>query len=148
MTAALAAHERIDRRDLAGALERAGLLAKDFPGTPAAAVVECRARSRSREIAATRNACATAAEGAPGAFLPQYILGLVASAELRWGDADAAMRRALEIDGSTREIWASLAAVQQRLRAAAALRDLKAQYRVRFGATLAPALFPAGWTAR
>ena len=58
------------------------------------------------------------------------------------------MRRALAVDGSTREVWASLAAVQQQLRSAAALKELKLQYRTRFGAPLAPALFPAGWTAR
>jgi tetratricopeptide (TPR) repeat protein len=145
---ALAAHEQIDRRNPVGARERAAQLAKDFPGTPAAAVIECRARSRGKDVAAIRTACQAAADGAPGAFLPHYILGLVASAMARWTDADAAMRRALAIDGSTPEVWASLAAVQQRLRAADGLRDLKSRYRERFGATLAPALFPAGWAAR
>jgi hypothetical protein len=148
VAAALAAHDRIDRHDLAGARQRAARLAQDFPGTPAAKIVECRALSRGRDIAAMQTACAAAAAGAPEAFLPQYILGLVASAKAKWTDADAALRRALEIDGGTREVWASLAAVQQRLHAAAALRDLRSQYRVRFGAPLAPALFPAGWAAR
>ena len=53
-----------------------------------------------------------------------------------------------EIDGSTREVWASLAAVQQRLRAPAALAEVKSKYQSRFGAPLEPALFPAGWLAR
>jgi predicted Zn-dependent protease len=148
VAAALAAHDRIDRRDLAGARERAAQLAQDFPGAPAAKIVECRALSRGKNIAAMQTACAAAAAGAPEAFLPQYILGLVASAKAKWTDADAALRRALEIDGGTREVWASLAAVQQRLHAAAALRDLRSKYQVRFGASLAPALFPAGWAAR
>jgi predicted Zn-dependent protease len=148
VAAALAAHDRIDRRDLAGARQRAAQLAQDFPGAPAAKIVECRALSRGKDIAAMQTACAAAAAGAPEAFLPQYILGLVASAKAKWTDADAALRRALEIDGGTREVWASLAAVQQRLHAAAALRDLRSKYQVRFGASLAPALFPAGWAAR
>ncbi len=148
VAAALAAHDQIDRRDIAGARRSSAQLAKDFPNAPAAAVVECRAISRSKDVAAIQSACAAAAAGAPGTFLPQYILGLVASAKEKWNDADASMRRALEIDGSTREIWASLAAVQQHLHAGAALRDLKSQYRARFGATLAASLFPAGWVAR
>ena len=148
VAAALAAHDRVDRRDLAGALAAAAQLAKDFPGAPAAAIVECRATSRGRETSAIETACAAAARGAPQAFLPQYILGLVASARSRWPDAQAALLRALTLDDTTPEVWASLAAVQEKLRASAALRDLKAQYRTRFGAALRPALFPAGWAAR
>ena len=148
LAAALAAHAQVDRRDLAGALAGAALLARDFPGTPAAAVIECRAKSRSRNTLAIEAACAAAARGAPAAFLPQYILGLVASARSRWAEADTALRRALALDDSTREVWASLAAVQERLRAAAALRDLKSRYRTHFGTALRPALFPAGWAAR
>jgi hypothetical protein len=36
---------------------------------------------------------ATLSAGAPQAFLPYYILGLVASAKAKWTDADAALRR-------------------------------------------------------
>lgn len=148
VAAALAAHDRVDRRDLPGALLGAAQLAKDFPGTPAAAILECRASSRGKNKGKIEAACAAAAKGAPQAFLPQYILGLVASARSRWPDAETSLRHALSLDDTTPEVWASLAAVQEKLRAAAALRDLKALYRTRFGAALRPALFPAGWTAR
>ncbi|MGZ6143232.1 MAG: hypothetical protein ACXWLM_07830, partial [Myxococcales bacterium] len=74
--------------------------------------------------------------------------GLVASAESRWAEARAAMRRALEIDGGTPQIWASLAAVEERLGHPAAVRDLSTRYSARFGGPLRPALWPAGWIAR
>lgn len=148
VAAALAAHDRVDRRDLEGALAGAAQLDQDFPGTPAAAIIDCRVRSRGGNKSAIEAACAAASRGAPAAFLPQYILGLVASARSRWPEADAALRRALLLDDTTPEVWASLAAVQERLRAAAALRELKARYQERFKMRLRPALFPAGWTAR
>ncbi len=148
VAAALAAHEQIDLRKPQAALERAAQMAREFPGTPAAAVIECRARSRESALAPIDSACTAAARADPGAFLPRYILGLVAIARGRWAEADAALRRALEIDGSTPEVWASLAAVQERLRARSALRELKAAYAARFGRALVPALFPAGWIAR
>ncbi len=146
--AALAAHDDIDQRRYDRAIASGQKMAAAFPGAPAAAVIECRARSRGRALALTQSACSAAARAAPAAFYPQYILGLVASAEARWKDARAAMRRALEIDGGTPQVWASLAAVVERLGDAAALRDLRARYAARFGAPLRPALWPAGWTAR
>jgi hypothetical protein len=148
VAAALAAHQDINDRRADRALARARDLAKAFPGTPGAAVIECRARSRGKALGLTRTACATAAQAAPGAFFPQYILGLVAGAEAHWQEAEASMRRALEIDGGTREVWSSLAAVRIRLGDAAGLSDLRARYRSRFGAALVPRLWPAGWAAR
>ena len=145
---ALAAHGDIDERRYDRALARAQEMAAAFPETPAPAVIECRARSRGRALSLTRSACTAAAQAAPFAFYPQYILGLVASAESRWTDAGTAMRRAIEIDGGTPQIWASLAAVELRLGHSAAVRDLSLRYESRFRAALRPALWPAGWTAR
>ncbi|MFN2546912.1 MAG: hypothetical protein ABR567_05745 [Myxococcales bacterium] len=146
--AALAAHEDIDERRYDRALARAQEMAAAYPGTPAAAVIECRARSRGRALSLTRSACTAAAQAAPLAFYPQYILGLVASAESRWTDAGAAMRRAIEIDGGTPQVWMSLAAVELRLGHSNAARDLSVRYQARFREPLRPALWPAGWTAR
>ena len=145
---ALAAHDDIDQRRYDRALARASEMAAAFPGTPAPSVIECRARSRGRALALTRSACSAAAQAAPAAFYPQYILGLVASAESRWKDAGEAMRRAIEIDGGTPQVWASLAAVELRLGHSAAVRDLSLRYQARFREQLRPALWPAGWTAR
>lgn len=145
---ALAAHDEIDQRRYERALALAHELAAAFPGTPAPAVIECRALSRGKALSLTRSSCAAAAQAAPGAFYPQYILGLVASAESRWADAGAAMRRALEIDAGTPQVWSSLAAVELRLGHRKAAQDLSAKYERRFRAPLRPALWPAGWTAR
>jgi Tfp pilus assembly protein PilF len=144
----LAAHEEIDRGNSAAALRKADELAKAFPKTPAADVIRCRARSRGKSVPEIEKACGDAAKGAPGAFLPQYILGLVHSAQSRWADAEAALKKAIEIDGSTREVWQSLAAVQLRRHEEAAARASSEAFRARFGSALTPALWPKGWLAR
>jgi tetratricopeptide (TPR) repeat protein len=148
VAAALAAHEQIEKGKLEAALGKAAELAKMFPGTPAKAVIECRVRSRGRSLAEIETACSEAARGAPGAFLPQYILGLVRSAQARWPEAEKSLSRAIEIDGSTREVWASLAAVQLKQHEVAAARASEANYKQRFGSALRPSLWPRGWAAR
>jgi hypothetical protein len=146
--AALAAHEQIDKGELQAALGKAQELATRFPGTPAAAVVQCRVKSRGSSVAQIQEACGEAARGAPGAFLPQYILGLVESARARWPEAEKSLSRAIEIDGSTREVWASLAAVQLKQHETAAARESEAKYKQRFGSALTPTLWPRGWAAQ
>jgi hypothetical protein len=148
VSSALAAHQDIDHHRLPEALKRAAQLALSFPDAPAAAIIECRAKSRGTTLASIQMSCTAAANADSEAFLPRYILGLVAGARHRWGEAEVAMRRALELDETTQEVWASLAAVQRSMRATAALRALEARYKARFGATLTPALFPEGWAAR
>jgi predicted Zn-dependent protease len=148
VAAALSAHGEIEHGRLDRALAKADELAKAFPKTPAAAVVRCRVKSRGRSVKEIESACQEAAKAAPGAFLPQYILGLVHSARARWADAEASLRRAIEIDGSTREVWQSLAAVQLQRHEEEAARESREEYRQRFGSALTPTLWPRGWTAR
>jgi predicted Zn-dependent protease len=147
VTAALAAHEQIDKGQLQLAVAKALELSKKFPNAPAAAVVQCRVKSRGKSVAEIQQACGDAAKSAPNAFLPQYILGLAQSAQSRWADAEKSLSRAIEIDGSTREVWASLAAVQLKLNETAAARASQATYKERFGAALTPTLWPRGWAA-
>lgn len=144
----LAAHEEIDRGNTGAALRKADELAKAFPKTPAADVIRCRVRSRGKSVPEIEKACGEAAKGAPGAFLPQYILGLVHSARSRWADAEAALKKAIEIDGSTREVWQSLAAVQLARHEEAAAQASSEAFRARFGTALTPSLWPKGWSAR
>jgi tetratricopeptide (TPR) repeat protein len=148
VNAALDAHAQIDRGHPEAAIAQAKQLAKDFPGAPAAAIVECRARSRGRSLAEIETACAQAARVAPTAFLPQYILGLVHSVRSDWAEAETALKRAIDIDATTREVWQSLAAVQQRRHESGALEESREEFRRRFGSQLTPALWPAGWAAR
>jgi len=135
----------------AGRLERARKGAKDlaakFPAAPGAAVIHCVLQGRARAFPAARVACESAARAAPEAFLPRYFLGLIAGAERRFRDAQADLVRALELDDGTYEPWVSLAAVDESLGELAALEDLKARYRKRFGAELRPVLWPSTWTA-
>lgn len=147
VTAALAAHEKIDQRQLDAALVAAKALRSAFPQMPAGAVAECRARSRMRDLEAIRRACAEAAELAPDAFYPRYVAGLVASRDQRWTDAAAALRSALELDDTAPQIWQSLAAVEQKRHDAAAVQDLQRRFRAKFKTALRPALWPSGWTA-
>ena len=135
----------------AGRLDRARKAAKDlaakFPAAPGAAVIDCVLHGRARAFPAARAACESAARAAPEAFLPRYFLGLIAGAERRFRDAQADLVRALELDDGTYEPWVSLAAVDESLGELAALEDLKARYRKRFGAELRPVLWPSTWTA-
>jgi predicted Zn-dependent protease len=148
VTAALAAHRQIDERKLDAARVSATALRAAFAGMPAAAVVECRINSRGRALEPIRTACAKAAAAAPDAFFPQYVAGLVASAEGRWPEAGAALQRAIHLDDSAPQIWQSLAAVARKLHDDAVLRDLQQRFRARFKSALRPALWPAGWAAR
>jgi predicted Zn-dependent protease len=145
---ALGAHRSVEHRELEQARVAAQALRAAFPGTPAADVIDCRAASRGRALGPIRSACAPVAEVTPDAFYPQYTLGLVASAEHRWADADAAMQRAVQLDDSAPQVWQSLAAVKQKLGDSAGLRQLQQRYRARFKSVLRPALWPAGWAAR
>ena len=148
VTGALAAHEQIDKGQLQLAVSKALELSKRFPDAPAAAVVQCRVKSRGKSVAEIQQVCGDAAKAAPGAFLPQYILGLAQSAQAHWEEAEKSLRRAIEIDGSTREVWASLAAVQLKLHQTDAVRASQAKFKERFGASLTPSLYPRGWAAR
>ncbi|HEX9578985.1 MAG TPA: hypothetical protein VF993_14625, partial [Myxococcales bacterium] len=148
VAAVQAAQEDIDAGRYERALFRAEELRRNFPRTPGAALIECRARSRGRAIDLTRTACSAAAEAAPDAFLPQYILGLVAAEEGRWTDAARSMQRAIQIDDGTPQVWASLAAVSVKLRDARSVQDLSVRYQKRFQVRLQPALWPAGWAAK
>jgi predicted Zn-dependent protease len=148
VSSALAAHRSIDDRKLDQARSAAERLRQAFPGTPAAGVIECRAASRGQSLAPMKELCAAVARQAPDAFYPQYTLGLVAGAERRWQDANAALQRAVELDDSARPVWQSLAAVKQRIGDAAGLRDLQKRFLTKFKASLRPLLWPAGWKAR
>ena len=148
VSSALAAHRQIDERKLEAARASAAALRKAFPGMPAAAVLECRISSRGRALEPIRAACSEAAAAAPEAFFPQYVTGLVASAEGRWPEAGAALQRAIRLDDSGPQVWQSLAAVARKLHDDAVLRDLQQRFRARFKAALRPALWPAGWAAR
>ncbi len=106
VAAALAAHKQIDERKLDAARASAAALRTAFPGMPAAAVVECRINSRGRALEPIRAACTEAATAAPSAFYPQYVIGLLASAEGRWPDAGAALQRAIQLDDSAPQILA------------------------------------------
>ena len=133
---------RIDRARAAAK----GLAAK-FPGTPGAEVVHCLLHGRARAFAAAKAVCESAARAAPEAFFPRYFLGLIAGTERRFRDAQAHLTRALELDDATYDPWVSLAAVDESLGETAALEELKARYRKRFGSELRPALWPAAWTS-
>jgi predicted Zn-dependent protease len=148
VSGALAAHRSIEDRKLDQARAAAALLRRAFPGTPAAGVIECRAASRGAALLPMKQVCAAVAGQAPDAFYPQYTLGLIASAERRWQDANAALERAVQLDDSAAPVWQSLAAVKQKMGDAAGLRDLQQRFLARFKATLRPLLWPAGWKAR
>jgi len=148
VSAALAAHRQIDEHKLDAARTSAAALRTAFPGLPAAAVLECRIKSRGRALAPIQAACGEAAAAAPDAFYPQYVTGLLASAEGRWPDAGAALQRAIHLDDSAPQVWQSLAAVARKLHDDAVLRDLQQRFRARFKAALRPALWPQGWAAR
>jgi Tfp pilus assembly protein PilF len=104
-------------------------------------------KSRGKSVAEIAQACGAAAKAAPGAFLPQYILGLAQATQSDWPQAEKSLSRAIEIDGSTREVWASLAAVQLKLHETEAAHASQAKYKERFGAALVPSLYPRGWAA-
>jgi uncharacterized protein HemY len=70
-----------------------------------------RVRSRARRITA---APSWRWRQVPDAFYRQYTLGLIASAERRWAEADASLQRAVQLDDSAPQVWQSLAAVKQR----------------------------------
>ena len=148
VTRALDAHRSLENRKIEEARVTAQALRASFPGTPAADVIDCRAASRGRAIEPIRSACAPVAQRAPDAFYPQYTLGLVASAERRWVEADAALQRAVQLDDSAPQVWQSLAAVKQKLGDTAGLRDLKRSFQIKFKGVLHPVLWPAGWAAR
>ena len=134
-----------------GRIDRARTAAKDlaakFPAAPGAEVIHCLLHGRARAFAAAKAVCESAARAAPEAFFPRYFLGLIAGAERRFRDAHAHLTRALELDDRTYEPWVSLAAVDESLGETAALEELKARYRKRFGSELRPALWPAVWTS-
>jgi tetratricopeptide (TPR) repeat protein len=122
-------------------------LEQGFPGAPGAAVIACLVDGRSKPAAVARRSCEAARSAAPEAFLPRYVLGLVACAEGRYADARAELERALELEDSTTNAWSTLAAVYRKLGDDRAAADLGARYRKRFGATLQPAIWPSGWPA-
>ena len=139
------------QRDVrAGRLDQARAAAMDlaakFPAAPGAAVIHCLLHGRARAFSAAKRTCESAARAAPEAFFPRYFLGLIAGAERRFRDAQADLARALELDDGTYDPWVSLASVDQSLGDTAALEELKARYRKRFGAELRPALWPSAWT--
>jgi predicted Zn-dependent protease len=150
-------HEYVDavlraQRDVRdGRVDRARAAAKDlaakFPRAPGATMIHCLLHGRARAFAAAKLACGSAASAAPEAFFPRYFLGLIAGAERRFRDAQADLARALELDDGTYDPWVSLAAVDESLGDTAALAELKARYRRRFGADLRPALWPDAWSA-
>ena len=109
-------------------------------------MIHCLLHGRARSFAAAKLACESAARAAPEAFFPRYFLGLIAGSERRFRDAQADLVRALELDDGTYEPWVSLASVDESLGEMAALEELKARYRKRFGAELKPALWPSAWT--
>jgi tetratricopeptide (TPR) repeat protein len=148
VSGALAAHRSIEARKLEQARAAADVLRQSFPETPAAGVIECRAASRGATLAAIKSACVAVAVQAPDAFYPQYSLGLVAGAERRWADADAALQRAIRLDDSAPQVWQSLAAVKQKIGDLVGFQDLQRRFQARFKAALRPALWPAGWKAR
>jgi len=148
VSSALAAHRSIEDRKLDKARSAAAVLRRAFPGTPAAGVIECRAASRGALLAPMKEVCAAVARQAPDAFYPQYTLGLVASAERRWQDANTALQRAVELDDSAAPVWQSLAAVKRKLGDEEGVRDLQRRFLAKFKGTLRPLLWPAGWTAR
>jgi tetratricopeptide (TPR) repeat protein len=134
-----------------GRIDRARAAAKDlavkFPAAPGADVIQCLLHGRARAFAAAKAVCESAARAAPEAFFPRYFLGLIAGAERRFREAQTHLTRALELNDGTYEPWASLASVDESLGETAALEELKARYRKRFGTELRPALWPSGWAA-
>jgi tetratricopeptide (TPR) repeat protein len=134
-----------------GRIDRARAAAKDlaakFPSAPGADVIHCLLHGRARAFAAAKPVCESAMRAAPEAFFPRYFLGLIAGAERRFRDAQTHLTRALELDDGTYEPWASLASVDQSLGETAALEELKARYRKRFGTELRPGLWPSAWTS-
>src|SRR3982751_1368365 len=99
-------------------------------------------RDRSRKPFPERRA---ARDAAPEAFLPRYVLALLDCAEGRFADARVHLVTALELDDSTTNAWATLAAVHGKLGGDRAALALAARYRKRFGADLKPAMWPSGW---
>jgi predicted Zn-dependent protease len=127
------------------AVRDARSLEKTFPGAPGGAVIACLVEGMSKTTAAARKSCEGAREAAPEAFLPRYVLALLDCAEGRFPDARVHLAFALELDDSTTNAWATLAAVQGKLGEDRAAADLAARYRKRFGADLKPAMWPSGW---
>ena len=129
----------------ADAVRSARSLEKTFPGAPGGAVIACLVDGRSKTTMAARKTCEAARDAAPEAFLPRYVLGLLDCAEGRLAEARLHLVTALELDDSTTNAWATLAAVHGKLGEDRAALDLAARYRKRFGAELKPAMWPSGW---
>ncbi len=121
------------------ALERARLIEKAFPGSPGAPLVRCTARAEDRPRARARADCTAAAEAAPEAVLPQYLLGLAAADEGRWQAARDHLRRAVRLDEGMGAAWVKLATAYEKLGEAQALEALRTGYQARFGVPLRPA---------
>jgi tetratricopeptide (TPR) repeat protein len=132
------AQREILRRRTEEALERARRIEKAFPGSAGSPLVRCiaRAEDRPRARARARADCLAAAEAAPEAIQPQYLLGLAAADEGRWQVARDHWRRAVQLDEGMGVAWVKLATAHQKLGEQQALEALKAGYQARFGMPL------------
>jgi hypothetical protein len=118
--------------DVKGAEAAAAALEQDYPSAAGAALVRCHAAAR-WQTARAKKPCRAAAQSAPEAVFPQYVLGRLAAADGRLSQARQALEKALSLDDSAADVWLSLGAVLFRSRDSAALGALKARYRERFG---------------
>jgi tetratricopeptide (TPR) repeat protein len=126
-----AAAMRLDRARATGRR-----LAKAFPGTPGPALVDCLVQGYGAEFARAKVACAAAARAAPEAFAPPYLLGWIANGERRWAAARTHLRRALELDDATADVWVQLAVACEEPGLEKELAALRGRYRARFGVEL------------
>lgn len=126
-----AAAMQLDRARAAGRR-----LAKAFPGTPGPALVDCLVQGYGADFARAKVACAAAARAAPEAFAPPYLLGWIANGERRWAAARTHLRRALELDDATADVWVQLAVACEEPGLEKELAELRDRYRARFGVEL------------
>lgn len=138
------ARQQLDRGRLDAAVALAEDLGRRFPGSPAPSVLTCFARTRQGSRGAAREACTQACAAVPEAFAPRYLLGLVEAAEQRWELARSHFERALALDDTPYDAWASLLALHEKTKDRSAAAALREKHLQRFGAPVSPVLLPAG----
>lgn len=136
--AVLAGRASLDGGRVEDALSAAGALELSYPGAAGGPWLRCAASARTRNGAATAEACRAAERAAPWAVEPVALLGVALGNQGRWSEARDALRRALERDPLDLESWARLGVALEKLGDGAGLEELRRRYREKFGMTLAP----------
>lgn len=126
------ARRDVEAKNFSRARSRARELAKGFPDSAGAQIISCFVEGRAKAFTRARPVCAAAAAADDEAIIPQEILGAIAAEEGHLDEARERLRRALDLDDSSGEVWIGLATVEKRRGDAASLAALKRRYRDRF----------------